>query len=216
MRKKFVAALAAGTVGLSGLVLAGPALSAVGAPSAAATASAPVDRIKEALSGLVTDKTLTQTQADKVASTLKSAGVGRGGHGGHGGPGGPGGGGHTLSTAATALEMTEADLRTALGSDKSLADIAKTKNVAVDTLIAALVKAEKERIAKAVTDKKITQAQADERLADLTKRVTDRVNSVRPARPERSGEGKGDGAGPGAGGGKSDVATPSASPSASS
>ncbi len=216
MRKKFVAALAAGTVGLSGLVLAGPALSAVGAPSAAATASAPVDRIKEALSGLVTDKTLTQTQADKVASTLKSAGVGRGGHGGHGGPGGPGGGGHTLSTAASALEMTEADLRTALGSDKSLADIAKTKNVAVDTLIAALVKAEKERIAKAVTDKKITQAQADERLADLTKRVTDRVNSVRPARPERSGEGKGDGAGPGAGGGKSDVATPSASPSASS
>ncbi|HST81059.1 MAG TPA: hypothetical protein VLL08_04935 [Kineosporiaceae bacterium] len=204
MRKKFAAALAVGTVGLSGLVLAGPALTAVGAPSAAATASAPVDRIKEALSGLVTDKTLTQAQADKVASTLKSAGVGRGGPGG-GGFGGHRGGGHDLSTAATALGMTEADLRTALGSGKTLAAVAKEKSVSVDTLISALVKAEKERIAKEVTDKKITQAQADERLADLTKRVTDRVNSTRPTRPGRP-----DGAGKGFG------ATPSAAPSATS
>ena len=209
MRKKFVSALAVGTLGLSGLVLAGPALTAVGAPNAAAAATAPVDRIKAALSGLVTDKTLTQAQADKVASTLQSAGIGRGGPGGgFGGPGGFGGG-HDLSTAATALGMTEADLRTALESGKTLADVAKAKSVSVDTLIAALVKAEKEQIAQAVTDKKITQAQADERLADLTKLVTDRVNSTRPTRPGRP-----DGAGMGAG--KGGGATPSASPSATS
>ena len=203
MRKKLVSALAVGTLGVSGFLLAGPALSAVGAPNAAAAATAPVDRIKEALSGLVTDKTLTQAQADKVASTLKAAGVGRGGPGG--GFGGPGGGGHDLSTAATALGMSEADLRTALESGKTLADVAKDKSVSVDTLIAALVKAEKDQIAKAVTDKKITQAQADERLADLTKRVTDRVNSTRPTRPGRP-----DGADMG------DGATPSAAPSATS
>ena len=214
MRKKLVSALAVGTLGVSGFLLAGPALSAVGAPNAAAAATAPVDRIKEALSGLVTDKTLTQAQADKVASTLKAAGVGRGGPGGgFGGPGGgfggPGGGGHDLSTAATALGMSEADLRTALESGKTLADVAKDKSVSVDTLIAALVKAEKARIAQDVTDKRITQAQADQRLADLTKRVTDRVNSTRPTRP-----GGPDGAGMGPG--KSDGATPSAAPSATS
>jgi hypothetical protein len=201
VRKKFVAALAVGTIGLSGFALAGPALAAVGASGAAATASAPVDRIKEALSGLVTDKTLTQAQADKVASTLEAAGVGRGGPGGHGGRGGPGGGGHDLSAAATALGISEADLKTALESGKTLAEVAKDKNVSVDTLVAALVKAETDRIKQEVTDGKLTQAQADERLADLTKRVTDRVNRTRPTRPE---------------GQKGDKATPSASPTTSS
>jgi hypothetical protein len=134
MRKKLAAVVVAGTLGLSGFVLAGPALAAVGAPSAAAAASAPVDRIKEALSGLVSDKTLTQAQADKVASTLEAAGVGRGGPGGRGGFGGHGA---DLSAAATALGMSEADLRTAVQSGKTLAQIAKDKSVSVDTLIAA-------------------------------------------------------------------------------
>jgi hypothetical protein len=201
VRKKFVTALAVGTIALSGLALSGPALAAVGATSVADKAAAPVDRIKEALSGLVTDKTLTQAQADKVASTLSEAGVGRGG-----GRGGPGGHGADLSAAATALGISEADLRTALESGKTLAQVAKDKNVSVDTLVAALVKAETARIEQDVTDGRLTQAQADERLADLTKRVTDRVNSTRPAGP-----------GPGRGGDKGgDRPTPSASPSASS
>ena len=208
MRKKAVTILAVGTLGLSGLFLAGPALAAVGAPTAAATAAAPADRIKEALSGLVTDKTLTQAQADKVASTLESAGIGKGGPGGHGGPGGGfgGGPGADLGTAATALGLSEADLRTALESGKTLAQVASAQKVSVDTLVAALVKAEQARIAKEVTDGKLTQDKADERLKDLTKRVTDRVNSTRPARPEG---GKGD-----RGGRPDSSATPS--PSASS
>lgn len=215
MRKKFVAAIAVGTLGLSGLALAGPALAAVGAPSAAAAASAPVDRIKSALSGLVTDKTLTQAQADKVASTLESAGIGRGGHGPGGGFGGHGA---DLSAAATALGMTEADLRTALESGKTLAQVATDKKVSVDTLVAALVKAETARIAQEVTDKKLTQAQADERLADLKARITDRVNSTRPTRPEGAkGDGgpKGGGGPDGDGGPNGGGATPSASPSTS-
>jgi hypothetical protein len=198
VRKKFVTALTVGTIGLSGLVLAGPALSAVGAPNAAAVASAPVDRIKDALSGLVADKTLTQAQADKVASTLKSAGVGRGGKGGFGG-------GHSLGAAATALGMTEAELMTALQSGKTLAEVAKDKSVSVDTLIQALVTAEKERIAQKVTDGVLTQAQADEWLADLTARVTDKVNSTRPMHGGRMGGFKG----------KDGAAKPSTPPSAS-
>lgn len=178
MRKSIVAVVTAGTLGVSGLFLAGPALAAVGATSAATTAAAPSDRIKEALAGLVTDKTLTQAQADKVASTLQAADLGRGGPGGHGG--GPGGPGADLSAAATALGLSEADLRTALESGKTLAQVAKDKSVSVDALVSALVTAEKERIAKAVTDGKLTQAQADTQLADLTKRVTERVNRTRP------------------------------------
>ena len=204
MRKSIVAVVAAGTLGVSGLFLAGPALAAVGASSAATTAAAPADRIKDALSGLVADKTLTQAQADKVASTLQAADLGRGGHGGPGG-GGPGGGAD-LAAAATALGMTEADLRTAVQSGKTLAAIAKEKNVSVDTLIAALVKAEKERIAKEVTDGHLTQAQADERVADLTKRITERVNQTRPTGDKgKRGGGRG---GPG------DQPTPSATASA--
>jgi hypothetical protein len=198
VRKNLVALVAVGTLGLSGFALAGPALAAVGASSeTSAAASAPVDRIKAALSGLVTDKTLTQAQADKVASTLESADLGRGGPGGHGGgpgshSGGPGGlGGRgglgaDLSTAAKALGMTEAELRTAVESGKSLAQVAKDKSVSVDTVVDALVKAAKERLAQEVTDGHLTQAQADARVADLTTRITEHVNSTRPKRPSTS------------------------------
>jgi hypothetical protein len=200
VRKNIVALVAVGTLGLSGFALAGPAMAAVGASSeTTAAARAPVDRIKSALSGLVSDKTLTQAQADKVATTLESSGLGRGGPGGHGGPGGfggfggpggRGGFGAGVSEAAKALGMTEAELRTAIESGKSLADVAKDKSVSVDTVVAALVKAAKERLAEAVKDGHLTQAQADERVADLTTRITERVNSTLPLRPNGSAPSK--------------------------
>jgi hypothetical protein len=184
VRKNIVALVTVGTLGLSGLALAGPAMAAVGAsPQATATAGAPADRIKSALSGLVSDKTLTQAQADKVADTLASAGVGPGGHGGPGGRGGPGGFGADPTALAKALGMTQAELRTAVESGKTLAQVAKDKGVSVDTLVAALVKSAKEQIAKEVTAGRLTQAQADARVADLTARITEHVNSTRPGRP---------------------------------
>lgn len=177
MRKKIVTIAAAGVLGLSGLALAGPALAAAGAPSVGAAVSSQVDRVKQALAGLVTDGTLNQGQADRVASTLGAAGVGPDGHDGRrGGRGGP-----DLAAAATALGTSEADLRTALQGGRTLAQVAKDKGVAVGTLVSALVDAEKTRIAKQVTDGRLTQAQADQRLEGLTARVTQRVNSARPA-----------------------------------
>lgn len=177
MRKKIVTVAAAGVLGLSGLALAGPALAAAGAPSVGAAVSSKVDRVKQALAGLVTDGTLNQGQADRVASTLGAAGVGPDGHDGRrGGRGGP-----DLAAAATALGISEADLRTALQGGRTLAQVAKDKGVAVDTLVSALVDAEKTRAAKQVTDGRLTQAQADQRLEGLTARVTQRVNSARPA-----------------------------------
>ena len=60
MRHKIVTVVAAGALGLTGVALAGPALAAVGATGAASAVDDRVSKIKEALTGLVTDKTLTQ------------------------------------------------------------------------------------------------------------------------------------------------------------
>jgi polyhydroxyalkanoate synthesis regulator phasin len=168
MRKKLIIATTAGVLTLGGMAVAVPALADSGNPAGSA-----VDRITEALSGLVSDGSITQEQADEVASTLDEAGIGHGG--------GHRGGGFDLSAAATALGMTEDELRTALEVDgTTLADVAGEQDVEVDALVDALVTAQQERIAAAVEDGRLTQEQADERLADLEERVTERVNSEAP------------------------------------
>jgi hypothetical protein len=183
VRNKIVTTVAAGIVGATTFALAGPALAASTTSSETANAvTSHVDRIRQALAGLVADKTLSQAQADKVASTLDKADIG-GGHGRGGFGRGPG-----LAAAATALKMTESELRTALHGGKTLAQVAKDKNVPVATLVDALVKAEQAHIAQEVKDGRITQARADERLQDLTARVTERVNSTRPSRRDRGGD----------------------------
>lgn len=84
-----------------------------------------------------------------------------------------------LSTAAEYLGLTEAQLRTELNSGKTLAQIAKDRDKSVDGLINKLVDAKKERIEAAVKDGRLTQAMADEILADLKQRVSDFVNEGR-------------------------------------
>ena len=203
MRRKIATVAAAGVLGVTGLALAGPALAATGADGAAGAVSSRVDRIKTALQGLVTDGTLTQEQADEVATTLaEKVPDGRG----PGAPGGERGGrGLDLSAAATALGLTEDALRTELQAGKSLATIAGEKGVAVDTVVTALVDAAKARVAQAVTEGRLTQAQADARLADLQQRVTDRVNSAVPLRGPGGGR-----HGHGGGGAPAPVPSPSA------
>ena len=173
--------LVLGAVALTGLGVAVPAL-------AAGTGRG--DKISTALAPLVTDGTITQQQADKVADTLATLpldGPGRGGPGGH----------LDLDSAAVAevLGLSEDALRTQLET-KSLATIAKERNVAVAKVIATIVDAEKARLAERVTAGEITQAQADARIATLTERVTERVSSLRPAGGP-GGHGPGGHGGPG-------------------
>ena len=177
MRKKLIIATAAGVLTVSGLAVAVPALAAPGAAGSA------VDRITDALSGLVEDGSLTQEQADEVATTLSEAGIGDWWGGERGGwPG--------LSAAATALGMTEDELRSALeAGDTTLAEVAEEQGVAVDTLIDALVQASKDRLDQAVEDGRLTQEEADERLADLEQRITELVNSDLPGRGPGHGPG---------------------------
>jgi len=176
-------------------VLASGAVGAVALTPASATTSdnavtSRLASIKSALSGLVSDGTLTQSQADKVASTLdtKLPKGPKGGHEGFGGPGGPGGHfgrmgmGRTEAAAAKALGLTTAKLHTALESGRSLADVAKAQKVNVTSLVKAMVKATEAELSAAVKDGAMTQAQADKMKSGLTARITERVNNVRPDR----------------------------------
>ena len=165
MRKKLIIATTAGVLALGGgLAFAIPAL------ADDETSTTQQSRIRDALTGLVEDGSITDAQADEVAGTLAASGLGGRGHGG--------GGRLDLAAAATALKLTEDELREALAvDDTSLADVAGKQGVEVAALVDALVTAAEERIARAVEDGDLTQAQADERLADVEARVTERVNS---------------------------------------
>jgi hypothetical protein len=136
--------------------------------------SAIVDAETKNLQQAVTDGKLTQAQADTMLSNLKLtlpsqlqtkvvAGMKGGFEGGRGGMKG----GMQLTTIATALGMTETDLRTELQAGKSVADVATTKSISLDKVISAIVDAETKNLQQAVTDGKLTQAQADQRIADL-------------------------------------------------
>jgi hypothetical protein len=81
-----------------------------------------------------------------------------------------------LDAAAKALGTTTDDLRSALRDGKSIADVAKDKNVDVNKVIDSMVTAAQARIDQAKTDGKLTQEQADRLKSDLKDRITKLVN----------------------------------------
>jgi DNA-binding CsgD family transcriptional regulator len=101
-----------------------------------------------------------------------------------------------IAKAATALGMTEAELKTELQAGKSIADVAKAKNIDLDTVIAKLTAAFKAHLDEEVASGKHTQAEADAKLAEFSTRVTTMVNA--PGLPMHGGKG---GHGPGGKGG---------------
>jgi hypothetical protein len=213
--RRVVTVAAAGAVGLAGLgvVAATTPLGSVAASAAATgtqgespTMGDRLSAIKDALKGLVTDGTITQEQADRVATTLnESTALHRGGPGGHGGHGRHGGfgshGGFALDAAAEALGITAQELRTALGEGKTLAEIAEAEGVETDALVQDLVAAATERIEQAVADERLTRERADELIAALPERIATAVQEgfggpgFGPGGPGHHGER--DGFGPG-------------------
>ncbi|MEP7115373.1 MAG: hypothetical protein ABI862_19075 [Ilumatobacteraceae bacterium] len=160
-------------------------------PTSTGDATTPVDpvrpdpstRLADVLKPLVDDGTITQDQADKVIAALAVAGpMGGPMGGGHRGFGGPGGhfGGPNFDAISTALGITADEVRTALQSGQSIADLAVSKGKTAQDVIDAIVAEATTRINTAVTDGKLTQAEADTRLADLTTRITDLVNATPP------------------------------------
>jgi polyhydroxyalkanoate synthesis regulator phasin len=135
----------------------------------------------------VADGRLTKEQGDALKQRIESGQAPLFGLGG--GPGGHDRGGHfgDLDAAASYLGLTEDQLRTQLQSGKTLADVAKAQGKSVDGLIDALVAATKKDLDDAVADGRLTKAQADQILADMKQRITDRVNGKLPRFNDRPG-----------------------------
>jgi hypothetical protein len=149
-----------------------------------------LDAAKGDLDKAVADKKLTQSQADDIYNGLKS----------HiddlvatdvklrhfGGPGGPDmrfGFGAGTGAAAKYLGLDESALRDKLRNGQSLADVAKAQNKDVQGLEDAIVASQKARLDRAVSDKKLTQSEADDILAKLKSHVGDLVNAKPSDRP---------------------------------
>ena len=155
MNKRLAAAAASASLlaGAAGFAIGvtGTAGAQSGSPTTTAPSSAKPKSdawIQDALKPLLDNGTLTQPQIDAVTKALQDArpaGKGPIDGGLHKrGPGGPGG---DLSGAATALGVTPEEVRTALRSGQSLADLARSKNVdpqkVIDALLAPILEHEK-------------------------------------------------------------------------
>jgi hypothetical protein len=177
LRETLQTLVAAGTIDASDVDAIETALSTKPTiPPAAGTTGARPDKatmLKARLQTLVDDGTLTSSQLDAVVVALEAARPMGGGHigRGHGGPGHDGqnhGGARgekrqeRLTTAAEAIGITAEELKTAIEGGQTIAQVAEANGKSVQSVIDALV------------------AEAS---ADLTQRITDMVNGVRPAVP---------------------------------
>ena len=80
-----------------------------------------------------------------------------------------------LGAASEYLGLTREQLRTELRAGKSLAQVASAQGKSADGLATALLAPVKERLAKAVAAKRLTQQRADEILERLEARVEKRI-----------------------------------------
>jgi transcriptional regulator GlxA family with amidase domain len=96
------------------------------------------------------------------------------------GPGGFMGGSENslVSVAADKLGMTVNELTTELSNGKSIADVAKDKNVDTQTIVDAYLAHVQDSLNQAVTNGRITQAQADSILQQTTDNVPDMLNNT--------------------------------------
>lgn len=140
---------------------------------------------------------ITKEQADAMKQRSKEGGLPLfgGGHDGgfahHGPP--------SLATAATYLDLTEAELRTELESGKSLAQIAKAKNKSVDGLKTTLATEMRKKLDAAVKAGGLTQASADELQARMAEHLDDLVNGTGGPGRHHDGDSRGWGGPPPAG-----------------
>jgi hypothetical protein len=119
--------------------------------------------------------------ANRAAPGAASNRHGRGGHGQESGyglavKGAWGGSEHSLvAVAAELFDMEQADLVAELQGGKTLAEVAETKNIAVQDLVDAFLAPRAEYLAQAVADGKITQADVDAMQAHMTDELTEKL-----------------------------------------
>jgi hypothetical protein len=152
--------------------------------------------LKNRIDAAVEDGRLTVEQADEIKERidasayplLRGPGAFGRGHWEHSGPGfGRFGHFELLETAASYLELTEAELREAL-EDQTLAEVAEEQGKTAGGLVQQLVATQTKRIDEAVADGRITEDQATELKARLNGRMQKLVNGELRARRDRDGE----------------------------
>jgi hypothetical protein len=140
------------------------------------------ERIRTELQNVVDDGTITAAQADAVAADLSTTFPGRG----PGGPGGPGGhhrgAGFDGEVLADLLGIDVDALRADLRQGTTVAEIAAEQGVDVQTVIDSLVAEAESHLDVSVENGRLTQEEADTKLADVTERITDFVNNGLPQR----------------------------------
>ena len=171
--RKTLATLVIGAVAAVGITAGAAAL----APTAA---TAQEDGVVEETAGpledilgeLVAEGIVSQDQADIVGERIRAAapfhrmGHHRSAH---------------LEVVAELLDMEAADVAEALRDGQSIADLAGDDTQSV---IDALVTEATDRLTTAVDDGRLTQEEADEKLGEVTQRITNMVNGERPEPPK--------------------------------
>lgn len=186
-------------IGITVLVVAALAMSGVALAQTTEDDSVEVEdtrayqALQEQLAPLVEDDTISQEQADIIAATL--AENMRGGFGGRGR------GLRALQATAEFLGLTADEMKDALAEFDTLADLAAANGSSGDELIAYLITQVEEHLDEMVADERITQAEADDRLADAEEHLTEMVNGdiPEPGDGPMGRGGRGPGFGPGFG-----------------
>ncbi|MEM7139695.1 MAG: hypothetical protein AAF548_01605 [Actinomycetota bacterium] len=88
-------------------------------------------------------------------------------------------GGCSLEAVAEAIGVDEDALRAELDAGSSIADVAAANGVDVDVVVDAILDAKEDRLDAKVESGRLTEAEAEERLAGAEERALERVNQVR-------------------------------------
>jgi ribosomal protein S20 len=137
------------------------------------------DARTDAINNAVKQGLITQAQADRMLQRLQNPPSG-------GNPSQPGKGfgaargffgANVLEAVAKVLNMNPADVTTALRGGKTLADLAKSRNVDPSKVQSAIAEAEKAALDRAVTDGLITQDRANTLKANID---PSKINLSRP------------------------------------
>jgi uncharacterized protein (DUF433 family) len=170
-----------------------------------------VEGAAERLAEAVADGKLTQEEADAKLAEMRDRLVDQlsqpfepgDGHPGPGGKHGPGRGhrGAMLDIVAEKLGLERDALLEQLEGGKTVAELADEQGVALEDIVDAILEPVAERLAQAVADGRMTQDEADEKLAKMRANLIERMSE--PFEPGDGGPGRGPGGGgkgPGGGG----------------
>jgi uncharacterized protein (DUF433 family) len=151
-----------------------------------ALVAAEAERLQQA----VEDGRLTQEEADERIARIEENILERLESGERGGPGGPRGSrGSHLEVVAEVLGMTTDEVREAVAGGQTIAELAEAQGVPLQDVADALVAAKTERLQQAVEDGRLTQEEADERIARMEEDILERLESGERGPGKHGGQG---------------------------